>query len=926
MGKSKLTVARFIRVMSGGAVVMDVDASASQAKAVEAIQLIKGLKAALAKVSVSSDAIDDLITQCDNDLNDALQQPSKNEQGRLFVALVDTARQALNTAQGIHDPLLVQAKACFDLDKGITQQLRGLKDRVGLVGDASLQGLLAVRLKRLTDAQAGLDVGAGTVESAVLAQRVRSFEALQARIDEEDINGYVVAFVQLAPWLKEIDDAINSGADAVEALDDASNLRDLLDDQLSTFAIRLAALKNPMGSLYELMARAQDARDLKTDLSRFEIDKARQLLKQYQDETLALDALIQGKARDVAATPGVLLQAWLNAELASMAGKVVLAPQITSMADLSAKLVLMQGLPAELSDLDCAGILQSAKAYQAALTEASDVHAQSVAAVAAHAPDPLLASLRDALDALLGKAVPMDRIGTGYELSSKSSELKKIIQNLKSLDIDQYLAAATAYRKLVDDVQSALHARRQEAALMVLPSARTMLENHLDAQEAKVLSLDRISLDDLDKQTKLLQSNLSALEALDTLQYQPLLDEHARLTAALPQAIQAKLAQFATDLNAAEQVRMHAGFMDEFNKLTPPASINEVKSQVAALQALTDRVNKQKVAAPRADQKKRFDLIQKDLTDARQLVSGLPTPALQAAATEALDYVQDMLGEMTTNAKLSVRKPPGSLAADISVAHDLEGGYSKVKVKDSEFGRAFVMTTKAIAEALKDPSSLEAQLMEIDGGKRFALGLARMNTYKTVMGTPHRELTPAEALAIHRYTGEDYAGMNRQRRGIEQNDRLAFLNKVCDQALAKMPPYPDVAWPVFRAESAWSQDVVDKRYAKGRQFECGVLWSTGARSVVDFSRGGPKMTHTIYGKAGRDVAGLSPNSHEGAGETGEAVRPQAGRGEVLFPASCVFLVAGRQDPEGGPEAIKYVSPPASNHNRILTTLKEVING
>jgi hypothetical protein len=104
-----------------------------------------------------------------------------------------------------------------------------------------------------------------------------------------------------------------------------------------------------------------------------------------------------------------------------------------------------------------------------------------------------------------------------------------------------------------------------------------------------------------------------------------------------------------------------------------------------------------------------------------------------------------------------------------------------------------------------------------------------------------------------------------------------------------------------------------------------VLWSTGARGAVELSKGSPRFLHIIYGKKGRDVAALSANSHEGARqEKGYDFNPNAGRGEVLFPADSNFVVQDRTDPEGAPESIRY--SPDNGDAKITTTLKEVLNG
>jgi hypothetical protein len=121
--------------------------------------------------------------------------------------------------------------------------------------------------------------------------------------------------------------------------------------------------------------------------------------------------------------------------------------------------------------------------------------------------------------------------------------------------------------------------------------------------------------------------------------------------------------------------------------------------------------------------------------------------------------------------------------------------------------------------------------------------------------------------------------------------------------------------------------VVDNRYGEGKQFTCGILWSTGARGVAAINlRGSPTFTHIIYGKKGRDVAALSANPHEGGTEQGGLkASVKSGRGEVLFPASSNFLVAKRVDEPGtGPTPIPYSADAADA--RITTTLREVTKG
>jgi flagellar biosynthesis/type III secretory pathway ATPase len=41
--------------------------------------------------------------------------------------------------------------------------------------------------------------------------------------------------------------------------------------------------------------------------------------------------------------------------------------------------------------------------------------------------------------------------------------------------------------------------------------------------------------------------------------------------------------------------------------------------------------------------------------------------------------------------------------------------------------------------------------------------------------------------ALRCYTSQDYEAMNNQRLGLATDDRAEMLNKICDEALAKLP-------------------------------------------------------------------------------------------------------------------------------------------
>lgn len=365
--------------------------------------------------------------------------------------------------------------------------------------------------------------------------------------------------------------------------------------------------------------------------------------------------------------------------------------------------------------------------------------------------------------------------------------------------------------------------------------------------------------------------------------------------------------------------KLLAAYTDRFDALDPGSSAAKVGPALHGLEALLQDLASLDLSAP-VKSEKRLAVMDADLKTLQATAATLP-PAMAAQAVQALADLQVRIDHAV------IGRSPAGAAVEVPV------GQSKVVMGGDEILRGLHGAMKAFKAAMADPHSTERQLLALDGPDKVLDDLVAMHTQLVAFGLPAPKLSPAEMVAIRRYTSQDYTAMNEDRLGITPDPRAAFLNQVCDEALKKLPEYPKAAWPVFRIERAWEQSVVDTRYKRGNTFTADVLWSTGARGSADVSGSdtrGPKFVHTIFGKSGRDIAALSTKPNEGSeDQTGAKISKRraekrdvvSGKGEVLFPATARFTVTDRTDPPGGAAMLVY-SKNYGGTEPVRTRLKE----
>jgi hypothetical protein len=389
---------------------------------------------------------------------------------------------------------------------------------------------------------------------------------------------------------------------------------------------------------------------------------------------------------------------------------------------------------------------------------------------------------------------------------------------------------------------------------------------------------------------------------------------------------------------ASETKKRIAGHLENIKKLGNAdlqkklvANLDEMKTRCEVASSVADTSELEKKMAElrkiRSDSAQRggksfvekFNGITKSVAECEAGLRGIKDEALRKSAREVLDELKADLEKAAVGGRGSVRV-----------------GLETTTLAPLEELRALSKATSAIKSAISEPGSLDRELMELDGPKLFAEGMKTMNRHVVAFGANHKPISAGEALAIHRYMGADYTDMNRVSLGIlaidekspddvKKKKRLERLNKLCAEALDKLPAYPKTAWPTLRAERAWSQAMINDRYAKGKNFVTGVLWSTGAGAIVDLGRAKPRFIHSIYGFSGKDVAALAAIPGEGAAKP---TKPGQGKGEVLFPATAKFRVNERLDPtpeQLGEQTLGFEQDPENGIGKatINTTLKEL---
>jgi hypothetical protein len=208
--------------------------------------------------------------------------------------------------------------------------------------------------------------------------------------------------------------------------------------------------------------------------------------------------------------------------------------------------------------------------------------------------------------------------------------------------------------------------------------------------------------------------------------------------------------------------------------------------------------------------------------------------------------------------------------------------------------------------AVRAPKSPEREMMNLLGPKEFAERLTSMYHTAVKLGAHHKPLSAGEAVSINAYMDEQYYkkmnGLNFgtfEAETVQERDFLVALNEKCMAALAKLPDYPETAWPTARYERTWVPDPLQNRYVQGNNFKAVSFWSTSAGRAVDTMRRSPppRFHFKVYGKSGKDVAAMAPAALAGEGGIKTPQPAGQGKGEVLFAPGTQFNVEQRSEPQ-----------------------------
>lgn len=911
MGKVKYSVARFVQVMSGGNVVIDSGWDGPLAAGLKEYDKLVALQAELATHDLTADALEKAIADYSSEADATTRETDKIARTRRFDALIKATRaqaRAFAAEMATWREQAQRQQALIDaIKQGLAAQ-RSLVDRVPVDG---IRTRLAGRLKGLEDRL----VFGDTVER--LPVTIAVLEQVQADLVASDVDRYARLAAQFGDLNTAVIEAIRDTQGPVAGLQ-PSELGALMDARLKAIEARRAELSAPAKDLFDLAFKCQELADLRAELDAFDAAALQAKVDTYKDLEAKATQTLQKNRADLARLPDTAIKPILQAQLDTFARAVKPVDGIGGPQALDRAIITLR-TAAEKHATAGDGFttrLEAAQDYLDRLAQLDDAHAAKSAEVAALPPSLVRDAMKGSLATLHASATPFAQAQDLMDLKDNSNALAGILSTMKAFDVASYQKLAARYQEAAATWHYDFTLRSREVAALPDGPVKAVLQGTLDRIDADFLPLDRItSPKEVDQRTKGLTGLQTRTRAVDAAGVADAIRLHADLVASAMTAIDDKMTEVGATLSPGSQRLLRDGFLKEYTPLVTYGSIDELSSRTQALQALQDRVAQYKVttkappeAIAKADQR---------VASTSGRIDTVTPPERQKQARAALDKLVHKLDQ------LRIGLPPDGMPAELAVGAAEQAGVVFAKLKPSEHMQALNKAIAALEKSLDDPTG--QKMLDVEGGEKLAEGFARMYNTLAAFGANHKSVSPAEALAVRRYTGDDYSAMNLNRRGIVDDDRLAFLNATCDTALAKMPDYPEVAWPVFRAETAWSQDVVDKRYAKGRQFVCGVLWSTGARGTADISTGSPRFVHVIHGKKGRDVAALSANTGEGATQQrGHDFNPAAGRGEVLFPADSTFVVEGRTDPPGAPESIRY--SPENSYNIITTKLREVLNG
>tara|TARA_R110002110_G_scaffold123298_1_gene299939 strand:+ start:27275 stop:30013 length:2739 start_codon:yes stop_codon:yes gene_type:complete len=910
----KFTVANFVKAMSGAKVA--VIGSTGEKAEVDYKSLLES-QTQLGALNVTSAVLDSAVADYQAGLAAANLETDKAEKNRLFDELATTTRRAVKETQG---PVKLWKQLGERQRTLITEINQTLGAQLGQIAAIKIGKIRTILKTRLEPLQVQV-VFAGDAEA--LAKHLGKLEGVKATIADTDVGRLLTAAETYQAELAKIAQSLTDFKASVGAVP-TSPLRSVMDGVLKTFQDNAKTLSAEPDDLFGLVYKSQGLTDLNDEIKGFDIAAAGVDLKQYQTNEAAIRARHSKITQEATNLPDSPLSTEVNQKLAACIAGLIPASQIANSAQLEKARADLPQLDADLAalELKSGSIAQYARDLAAVFTFYDQKKAQADALQAGALRD----ALKGSLTALLNTVVPLAEV---KDLSVARPALSKVLDSFNAFDIPAYLKIAQTYQQRMGEWLSTFDERSKEVAAVSDAAARAAMQKFLDGFKAETkLLADITTIKELEERTKKfpdIEARLRGLDlnaaAADALEKQKgddaLLQTYQKELAALKSLIDSRVKELAGKLGSGAQNALRKEFETDLHRFGTLAAGENPNQKLTAIRNRAKEVAEHKISTD-VESRKRLERADKRAAGAQSQIDGLTDPDLQKKAQAALDNMKAKLDQ------LKVGLNAGSMGAEMAIGAQGEGTFARTSLNSKEQMRAMDTAIKALTDSLKDATGVK--MLEFEGGDAFADGMTKMYGALVAFGASHKGISPAEALSIQRYTGNDYSAMNRNRRGVEDSDRLDFLNKTCDEALAKMPAYPEAAWPSYRFETAWSQDVVDKRYAKGRQFTCGVLWSTGARgSAVIGAASSPSIDHVIYGKKGRDVAALSANTGEGARSGNNDFNPASGRGEVLFPADSAFTVQGRTDtPAANMDKLVYVNEPYQG--KMDTNLKEVSNG
>lgn len=907
MGKVKYTVAKFVQVMSRGNVVIDSGIDGPLVVGMEEYKKLVAMQEKLAAFDLTSDAVEQAMLDYSGGAAAAMRETDKIVRTRRFDDLIKTTKATVRSLSGLMKTWLEQAGRQQALIDAIKQ---GIAEKRVVVTGVPIKDIGARLVTRLDDLQSRMVFG-DTVDR--LPVTIPVLETLKAELAAADIDRYANLAERFGMLNTALRHALSDAQGPVAGLQ-PSQLGKMMDARLKAIEARRLEVAAPAKDLFDLAFKCQELTDLRQELDRFDAVALQEKVDTYLDlEANALQTVQQDQAA-LSALPDNPLKPSLQATLNTFQAVIKPIDQLGGPQALDHAIITLRF--AEKNYADYRGDLEKAGRYLELLAQLKDALDTKTKEAAALPPSLIRDAMISSIAALAASAKPLSDAKDSRALGEQETAVHRIIATMNGFDLQRYQALAAKYQDAAATWLYHFTAKSKEVAALPDGPVKTTLQGSLDEIDAAFVPLDRIkSPDEIAACTQALAQLQSRVLAVNAAGIAEAITAHQDLVAQVKTQIDDKVKELGATLSPGATKLLRESFLKDYTPLLTFVTVADLAEKTDSLKALGDRVAKHEIKT--AVSKESFQKADEGAARTQDRIAKLAPPERQQKAQVALDTLQLKLDQLRVGAV------PDGMPREMAVGSVNEGRVEMVSLKSNEHMAALGQAIAALEASLDDPTG--TKMLDIEGGDRLAEGLTKMYSTLVAFGANHKGVSPAEALAVQRYTGNDYSAMNMNRRGLNDDERLAFLNKTCDEALAKMPEYPDAAWPAYRAETAWSQDVVDKRYAKGRQFVCGVLWSTGARGTADISRGSPRFVHMIWGKKGRDVAALSANSGEGANQQRDTkFNPAAGRGEVLFPADSSFVVEDRTDPEGAPESIRY--SPENSYNIISTKLREVSNG